>query len=1168
MSSNAALGTFSLDRLRLGGSSGPENYIYKAGDGIFPGGGVDSRTYYKFVVKDAAGRVRNPSFPCTAAAAFATTDNRYTVQPTDPVSNGTSWKFTLNQYTSSACRGTPSKTLTKKFYVAKATTYADAGLTTQKSAFTTAQTAYLSIAGVKPGLSNWNVTWLLPSGAVACANTGGTDRPESSGTGLLPKPAGSFLQFRPNTTATGSAWNREANYETLLVPSTRESGKQAGLVALYRAAIVAASHSVARWRPSAAIHNVLCPSFGSANAGAWSLRLSFDAEDFVVMPAFTVDTSAPPSPSIDSAPADPSDSGSAGFAFSDSEAGVSFLCQLDGAGFSACTSPKSYGGLGERAHSFQLKARDAAGNESAIVSRGWTVDTTAPLISLTLPANGDTLASSTPTFSGSAGTATGDSGAVTVRIYRGSTTAGLLLQTLSAPRQPDGSYLVGASSSLGNGTYTAQAQQADAAGNLGLSLANIFRVAVATQPANSAPPTISGMAQAGQTLSADPGSWSGTQPISYAYQWQHCPGYPGSVTADAPIAYWRLGEAAGTTAADASGNGNIGSYVAGVQLGAAGALAGDADTGAAFDGIDDRVAVADTAALRLNGSFSIEFWAKLRAAANSFPGILRKGDASSSGTGWFVYYNTTDFRPNFQRAGVAVGRTSAAGALSTAAYKYYALTYDAATSTLRWYVNGALDSTYTGVTFPSTTDPSTIDLGRGSGYGSEFLDEVALYGTALSATRISAHYTAGTQGCSDIADATAQTYTASSADVGWALRVQVTASNSSGAATATSQPTGLPISVGGVAPTNLVPPTISGTVQAGQMLSADPGSWSGTAPISYAYQWQRCDSGVGDCADIEGATGQSYLQVEADVGSTIRVQVTASNSAGSRIVTSDQTAVVDDTNGDPIFVGAGNIADAPAGASGGDEATAELLDAIVSANPGRVTVFTVGDNAYESGTAAEFANYYDPTWGRYKAITRPVPGNHDYLTPGASGYFDYFGAAAGDPTKGYYAYNLAAWRIYALNNEVADFAGSAQEQWLRSDLAANSTTRCVLAYWHEPRFSSGPLGSDTSSQALWQALYDYGADVVVSAHEHNYQRFAPMNASGALDLVNGMREFVVGTGGKPPDYFSGAPIANTEAYNFDTNGVLKLTLHPTSYDFQFVPVAGEWFTDIGSGTCH
>lgn len=292
--------------------------------------------------------------------------------------------------------------------------------------------------------------------------------------------------------------------------------------------------------------------------------------------------------------------------------------------------------------------------------------------------------------------------------------------------------------------------------------------------------------------------------------------------------------------------------------------------------------------------------------------------------------------------------------------------------------------------------------------------------------------------------------------------------------------------------------------------------------------------------------------------------VTASDSAGSRRAASAATPVVDDMNGDPIFVGAGDIAEAPAGPSGGDEATAELLDGIVGANAGRVTVFTAGDNAYQSGTASEFADYYDPTWGREKAITRPIPGNHDSLTPGASGYF---GAAAGDPATGYYAYNLGTWRIYALNTEIAHGAGSTEEQWLRPDLAAHSATRCVLAYWHEPRFSSGPIAEDTSTQAFWQDLYTYGAEIVISGHDHNYQRFAPQTPDGALDLNTGIREFVVGTGGESHDDFS-TPIANSEAYNADTFGVLKLTLHPTGYDFQFVPEAGKFFTDTGTGTCH
>ena len=430
---------------------------------------------------------------------------------------------------------------------------------------------------------------------------------------------------------------------------------------------------------------------------------------------------------------------------------------------------------------------------------------------------------------------------------------------------------------------------------LALALAATAAVAAVDPPANVTPPSISGSAVQGTTLTASSGTWSGTEPISYAYQWRRCNSYPVAVKADAPIGYWRLGEVTGATAADDSGNGNVGSYVAGVQQGAAGALAGDADTAAGFDGVDDLVTVADTAALRLNGSFSIEFWAKLRGPANSFPGIIRKGNGSSTGTGWYIYYNTTNFRPNFQRAGVSGRQTSVGGALSTSAWKHYVMTYDAATSTLRWYVGGALDSTFTGVTFPTVTDTSTVDLGRAAHNGFEYLDEVALYGTALGADRVAAHYTAGTQGCSDIAGATGSTYTLAAGDVGRSIRVQVTATNAAGSAAATSQPTAVVQSATG--PVNTAPPTISGTAQEDQTLTADNGSWTGTAPISYAYQWQRCS---GTCSDIAGATAQTYTLATADVGSTVRVQVTASNGGGSSTAVSQPTAVVQAVQGPPV----------------------------------------------------------------------------------------------------------------------------------------------------------------------------------------------------------------------------------------------------------------------------
>ena len=257
-----------------------------------------------------------------------------------------------------------------------------------------------------------------------------------------------------------------------------------------------------------------------------------------------------------------------------------------------------------------------------------------------------------------------------------------------------------------------------------------------------------------------------------------------------------------------------------------------------------------------------------------------------------------------------------------------------------------------------------------------------------------------------------------------------------------------------------------------------------------------------------------------------------------------------------VLVGAGDIANGGSGA----ERTARLLDNI----PG--TVFTAGDNAYPDGTDANYAQYYDPTWGRHKSRTRPCPGNHEYHTPGAAGYFNYFGASAGPTGLGYYSYDLGDWHIISLNSNIGMSAGSTQEQWLRADLAAN-TKDCILAYWHHPRFSSGTHGSSTAPQPLWQALYEAGAEIVVVGHDHNYQRFAPQTPSGQADPVRGIRQFVAGMGGAS-HYTFGTPIANTEAYNCDTDGVLKLTLGPGTYAWEFIPAAGGAYTDSGSGTCH
>lgn len=243
----------------------------------------------------------------------------------------------------------------------------------------------------------------------------------------------------------------------------------------------------------------------------------------------------------------------------------------------------------------------------------------------------------------------------------------------------------------------------------------------------------------------------------------------------------------------------------------------------------------------------------------------------------------------------------------------------------------------------------------------------------------------------------------------------------------------------------------------------------------------------------------------------------------------------------------------------GDEQTAAILDA----NPVG-TVLALGDLAYEDGTAQQFADCYGPSWGRHKARTRPVPGNHDYHTSGAAPYFAYFGAAAGEPGKGYYSYNLGSWHVVALNSEISMSSSSAQVAWLKADLAANPAA-CTLAYWHKARWSSGYHGSSTSSNALVQALYDAGADVLLVGHDHDYERFAPQNPSSQLDTARGIRQFTVGTGGRLVALKTTAP--NSEARSDQALGVLKLELHDGNYSWQFLPAAGATFTDSGSAAC-
>jgi hypothetical protein len=268
-----------------------------------------------------------------------------------------------------------------------------------------------------------------------------------------------------------------------------------------------------------------------------------------------------------------------------------------------------------------------------------------------------------------------------------------------------------------------------------------------------------------------------------------------------------------------------------------------------------------------------------------------------------------------------------------------------------------------------------------------------------------------------------------------------------------------------------------------------------------------------------------------------------------------------------VLVGAGDIASCknPEGA----RATAKLIEQI----PG--TVFAAGDLAYEKGSAEDFKNCYDPAWGRFKDRTRPALGNHEYVDHAASAYFQYWGAQAGPEGKGYYSYDLGDWHIVVLNtncdakNLGGCAAGSPEETWLKEDLAKRPAA-CILAYGHHALFSSGVFKSHAvhpELKQLWEDLYAAHADLVLAGHEHSYERFAPQDPEGKADPANGIREIVAGTGGRSHDLL-GFATPNSEAREWGTYGVLKLTLSPGKYAWEFIPEEGKSFHDAGSGTCH
>ena len=467
--------------------------------------------------------------------------------------------------------------------------------------------------------------------------------------------------------------------------------------------------------------------------------------------------------------------------------------------------------------------------------------------------------------------------------------------------------------------------------------------ASATPPVNIGLPFITGTLQDGQTLTASTGDWSGTAPLGYAYQWQRCASYRTTVLQDAPVGYWRLGELSGSSVSDSSGHSYTGSYLNGVTLGAQGALSGDPDTAPSLDGVDDYVSVADATGLHVGDTFTLEAWVKL--------GQVGAQEVLSKGANGYGLKITSTYAVAFEKDGVGtiVASTST---MADASWHYVAVTKSGASVHL--YLDGA-DVTGT-VTNQTIADTSTaLNIGRDAASSNTYLkggiDEVGLYSSALSLARIQAHNSAGTSPsgadpCTDVSGATDSIYNLSAGDIGSKVRAKVTASNADGSASAFSYSALVQPSL----PVNTLAPTISGTPQQGQTLTAGSGDWQGTAPISYAYQWQRCTPAYVDAVLFDHPTG--YFRLAETSGTGVNDSSLSALTGGSysgTVYLNQSGALAGDSNPAVRFDGSTGYVGVPAapGLDLGDSFSLELWLKRQSVSATQQTLVSKGTNGYQ-----------------------------------------------------------------------------------------------------------------------------------------------------------------------------------------------------------------------------
>ncbi len=802
--------------------------------------------------------------------------------------------------------------------------------------------------------------------------------------------------------------------------------------------------------------------------------------------------------------------------------------------------------LGDGPYSAYVAQADAAGNQAA-VTRGFTVDADAPALTLTVPAPGSVLNTTTPQLSGMAGAAAGDSSTVEVKLYRGPTAGVNLARTLSATRASDGTWTtsVPAAAPLAEDYYTAEARQSDDTGKTA-SAQSTFRVNAARpvvridQPANSSAGTNRTPAFTGDAGN-EPGD-SGTVEVRV---------YTGTTAAGPYVSTTGTRDADGAFTTDATSSLTDGTYTAQARQ------ADEFGTGTspwvtfAVDNTGPAVTVDTPAAGARTNDTTPSFGGAAGTAArdetavtvrayDSAGALVATVPADVSSGRW-----TASITPTLGEGDYTLRATQqdSLGNATTTAPRAFTIDTTAPTVAIGSPAAGEVltDST---PTLSGTTDGDSPNV------------TVKLYsGTSAIGTPV--------QTLSAPRSGTTWTTTASPAlgEGTYTARAEHRdlAGNTGTSATRTFSIDAVPPAV-----TLETPEDGSQTADRTPTLSGAAGTYPGDLDTVTVKVYRGSDT-TGTLAQTLTAT-QSGGHWSVDAGTLDEGPYAAQAEQADSDGQTGRSTVHRFEIGPATLLAAGDIASC---SNSNDSSTQALL----ATRPG--VVATLGDNVYgdatnPEATLATFMNCYGPNWGLEKARTRPSAGNHEYFDPGAGGYFSYFGAAAATPGNGWYSYDLGDWHIVVLNSNtacttIACTASSPQVQWLDADLAANPRS-CTLAYWHHPLFTSESASITPAVKPFWDVLQARGADLVLNGHAHDYERFRPQTPTGVAD-PNGIRQFVVGTGGRSLRPATGSG-TGSELFSNAAYGILELKLHASSYDWRFVPAAGQTFTDSGSGSCH